>query len=401
MGSTNHGSQNLTYNFFEEASALNFNARNLNIQPRGIYKGGYLTKVSDSIVSLSILTAEIGDNDIQVSVNTIAAATLSNDTLDSGTISSGTPYLVLRWAYLASAANYMEVHALAEVTLDNDIIIGKCVFDGAELDSFDYTERTYVTTADTLLSVESSSGLCIQLRAGRIHTATGYVLVPETLIGPFSPPESPNSRIDLITIADDGSPTVVAGAAAPSPTAPAYKGRFVVAEITIVNGATTIPASRIRDVRIFGARPVNSTQYLATYNSTTQQIANGAFTKADLGTIKNQSGITITNNRITLTAGRKYALSYAVSGQPTADSTYDPLIEARWQEISGDLSWDLEVISVSKAECAEANRVSTNISNTCYIIPSSDTVIELQVYTQNDSQKSVISLVTTNIMNID
>jgi len=253
MGSVNHGTQDISWNFYEELTSRDFNERNMNIQPRGIYKGGYLTRVSDAEVSLSPLTAEIGDTVIQVSISTAVAATLNVSTLDSGSISSATPVLVLRWAYTASAANYMEIHAIASaaVALSNDIIIGKCNFSGATLVDFDYANRTFLTIQDLFLKVESSSGLYVQLRAGRIQTATGYVQIPETLVGPFSVPGSPNSRIDLIYIDTDGTVSIAAGAAAPSPSAPSYARRLVVAEIRIANGDTTIPASRITDVRSF------------------------------------------------------------------------------------------------------------------------------------------------------
>lgn len=260
MGSTNHGTQDQTYNFYEELSGAEFNRRNIDIRPRGIYKGGYLTRVSDSIITLSPFTVEIGDDDVQVCIKTSGTATINNSTLDGGTISSGKPYIILRWAYSESASNYLEVHAVNQTAIDaialtNDIVVGKCVFVGSVLTGFDYTDRTSLNIQSLFLKVETSDGLYVQLRAGRIHTPSGYVAVPEEKVGAFSLPTAPNSRIDLVYIDTDGSVGILQGSASSSPSAPSYAGRSVVAEVTIVHSTSSIPANKIRDVRIFGAAP--------------------------------------------------------------------------------------------------------------------------------------------------
>ena len=397
----NTGSQIVSLIHYMAATSPNVNRRHQDVRLTGIYTGGRLSVVDGptKAASLSVLVCEISDGTYQVKVQTTVAVSLTAVLIS--------PYFVLRWTYTGAASDFMEILAV-DAPLANDIVLGKSIFtEGGDLQGFDYGDTSYPrstpNTQDLFLKVEPTeiSELHVRVRAGQIHASTGIKTVSDQKSTVFTAPTA-DSKVYLLYVDTDGTIAInSSGTEAASPEAPSYDGKIVLAEITLASTDTNIAATNIKDVRNFIAAGPKIERYLATYNSTTQQIANGAFTKADLGTIKNQSGITITNNRITLTAGRKYALSYAVSGQPTADSTYDPLIEARWQEISGDLSWDLEVISVSKAECAEANRVSTNISNTCYIIPSSDTVIELQVYTQNDSQKSVISLVTTNIMAID
>jgi len=253
MGSTNHGTQSISVAYYEEATSLEANRRNLDIVPRGIYSGGHLTKVSNTEVTLSPLTAELGDDTSQISVKTSTSATLNSTTLDSGDIDQSTPYLVLRWAYVASPNNYMEVHAIASVSAaqDNDIIIGKCVFSGATLSSFDYTDRTFLNIQNLFLKVIEDSGLYVWIRNGRIYTESGYITIPEQRVGPFSVPNSPNSRIDLVYVDTDGTVTVQQGTAAVSPSAPSYSNKLVVAEVTLVNGDTSIPASRIQDVRSF------------------------------------------------------------------------------------------------------------------------------------------------------
>ena len=253
MGLKNHGTQTITYQYYIEGTGANFGKRILDIVPPGIYSGGYLTRVSDSVITLSTLIAEIRDTTNQINVRTAAVVTLNSTTLDSGTISSTTSYIVLRWAYAASAINYVEIHAIANVAsaLDNDIIIGKCNFSGSTLVDFDYEDRTFLNVQDLFLKVETSDGLYVQLRAGRVHTATGYVKVPEQTVGPFVAPSSPNSRVDLVYITAAGAVAMSQGTQALSPTTPDYGGKLVVAEVTVVNGDTSLPADQIVDVRSF------------------------------------------------------------------------------------------------------------------------------------------------------
>jgi len=399
VGTRNHGLQDITIAYYEEATSYDVNKRNVDIIPRGIYSGARLTKVSNTEVTLSPFTLEIGDDDIQISSKSSTSATLNSSTLDSGDIDTSTPYLVFRWSYAAQQNNYVEVHAISSLSAaqDNDIIIGKCVFSGSELTGFDYSDRTLLAVMDRFLRVEADSGLYVWVEGGRIQTPAGYMVVPAQRVGPFSVPSSPNSRIDLVYVKPDGTIGIVQGSAAISPSPPAYGGKLVLAQVLIVNGDTSISSNRITDVRSFNAPAIKSNHYLSTYNSDTQLVATGAFTKADLGSIKNQSGISITNNRITLTADRKYALSYFVEALPTSTSSGDPSVQAKWVVVSGDSTWNLENISFAATECAEDHRVLTSISSTCYIIPSTDTVIELQIYTEKSSQKAEIRRVITNI----
>ena len=258
MGSTNHGAQDSTYEYFEAATAEDFNKKDVNIRPTGIYKGGYLTRVSDVAVTLSAMSVTIGDGTQQVNVRTTTTEyTINTGLLDSGTLSSSTPYLVLRWAFVAALNNYVEIHALAvldaawALAYPNDVVIGKCNFTGATLVDFDYSDRTFLHIQDLFLKVETASGMYVRLRAGKIQDGSQYIHIPEQLVGPFSVPSSPNSRVDLVYLAADGTATILQGGVNVSPSAPDYGYKLVLAEVTIVNGDLTIPASRIIDVRSF------------------------------------------------------------------------------------------------------------------------------------------------------
>jgi hypothetical protein len=227
----------------------------MDVAPVGIYEGGYLTKVNDSRVSLSTLVAEIQDGVAQVNVRTAAVATLDSTTLDSGSISSATPYLVMRWAYTALTANYMEIHAIASLSArqEYDVVIGKCVFDGSILSSFDYSDRTWPRLQSHHLKVEATpeTEMYVRLRGGLYNSGNATVKIGDQKIGPFTVPGTGLSRIDIVYIKFDGTIGVVEGTPAVTPTAPDYFGKMVLAEVKCVNGDTNLTWDRITDARSF------------------------------------------------------------------------------------------------------------------------------------------------------
>jgi len=398
------GNQIVTLLYYTSASSSNVNKRFLNIRQPGIYQGGRLTIIDPvaKSASLSALVCEINDGSYQVRVETTTAVSI--------TTAVATPYIVLRWTYTGTVNDYMEVLAVATPST-NDLVVAKCIFGGGQLTGFDYGDTSYSrTTPDTqnlFLKVEPTEDteLKVRVRAGRIQNASGNYVVVDQKSDLFTAPTA-NSKVYLVYIdTDDGTVKIDStGTEAVSPTAPNYNGRLVIAEITLASTDTNITADKIKDVRNFitpSTADILTDQYLSTYNNSTQAVATGAFQTAELGTIKTQQGISVAANQITLTANRKYALSYTVIGQPTVDSAADPVISAKWNVISGDTNWNIEIVGYSSAECAEASRVTTQISTTCYIIPASTTVIELQVYTENTSQKAEIRYVITNIMSVD
>lgn len=260
MGVTNHGTQQITWQYFLEATSANWGRRNLDILPVGIYSGGYLTKVSDTCVSMSTLVAEISDGTNQISVRTTEAALLNLTTLDSGSISSSTPYIILRWVYATTVANYVEIHALATLSSkqENDLVLGKCVFSGATLISFDYSDRTFPRIEDQNLRVEATPDpeMYVQLRGGIINTGIAALRIGDQKVGPFTVPASGTSRIDLVYIDFDGSVAIYEGTPSSTPSAPSYLGKMVLAEVRVVNGDTNITWDRITDVRAFITPPV-------------------------------------------------------------------------------------------------------------------------------------------------
>jgi hypothetical protein len=290
--------------------------------------------VSNTEVELSPLVAEIGDGTVQISVRTAVEATLKAATLDSGSISSATPYIVLRWSYVAQANNYVEVHAIASVAAAqaNDIIVGKCTFSGATLTGFDYTDRTPLNVQNVFLRVEATEDTEMYewVRGGRVQNVTQYITVPEQKVGPFTVPLS-YSRIDLVYVDNNGVPQIQQGVAAPSPVAPGYVGKLVLAQVRVVNGDTNIAASRITDVRSFLVAPaipddssleLNSNGKLAIKSALGASIYDsGWFSCTTGGTYTKSHGLSSQNlltqvlfkdtgNQFGLGANRVYAVSY-------------------------------------------------------------------------------------------
>ena len=304
MSATNHGSQQITWQYFSEATSANWGRRNLGILPVGIYSGGYFTKTSNTEISMSVVVAEISDGTNQVSVRTTEVAILNSTTLDSGAISSATPYLVFRWGYQSVVNNYVEIHALASVSnrQQNDLILGKCVFTGATLTGFDYSDRTFPSIQDQNLRVEATSEteLYVRVRGGIVNTGSAKVVIGDQKVGPFIVPGGGNSRIDLVYVTSAGALAIQQGTAAVSPSVPAYGNKLVLAEVRVVNGDTNITWDRITDARAFLAFPqVSSTRMIESTGTD-----NITYSTAAWATIPNMSvNITTTGGLVHIVGG--------------------------------------------------------------------------------------------------
>lgn len=241
MGSTRFGNQTITVQYFETVDSDKVNKAFQGIRKRGIYSGGYLTRISDISVNISTFLCEIGDTTNQVRVETAAAITLA--------VSPSTPYVILRWAYFASASNWMDVFAVASGSIQaNDLILGKCVFSGSVLTGFDYSERSNPLVADLFLKVEptETASMYLRVRGGRITYGTQNFDIADQLSPLFTAPGS-GTRVDVLYIDVDGVIKIGTG----TPAVPNYAGKIVLAEITIPTGTTALTASSIKDVRCF------------------------------------------------------------------------------------------------------------------------------------------------------
>lgn len=396
---SDRGSQIVTIRFHRPVDSDVVNKRFQDIRMLGIYKGGRMDWSADT-VTLSPLVCEISDGTHQVRVETIGSvsqALLNNQ------------YLVLRWAYTgAENTDFMEIVSVA-VPETNDVIVGK-VDGGIVL----YAERTTPNTHHLFLRVEEmeTPSSSVRVRGGVGHAGSIHrpIIDQHILI-------TANSGETVYVYVND------IGGVVSSRTVADYAGKALLAKIVYpVDGI--IENEDIEDARSFVTPPAipdgvtlerdstgklkirSRNQYLSTHNNILQLQGSGDWTKASLGTVKNQNGISVSADRITLTANRKYALSYGIKGSPKSTpppSAADPFIRARWHVVSGDSSWNLDEISYAEHECPGTDFVDTHFSMTCYIIPSSTTVIELQIYTQavGSGQIAQVGLVVTNIMSMD
>lgn len=252
MGSIEFGApQNRSIGFYDPADSGVVNRRGMNVQERGIYVGGYLTKVSDASASVSVLVCVIGDNDYQLRISTGSAATISG-------VSSTNKYIVLRWSYTGSAAtDYMDILAIPVGSIQaNDLIVGVCVYSGATLVGFDYGDSSYPRSEPLIMSLvgrveaQQTPGMYVRVRALNVNYGSVNYRVSSQLVGPFTAP-SVNPRIDLVYIDTDGTVKTSVGTESATPVAPDYGGRIALAEIRLGAGATSITNDMIRDVRGF------------------------------------------------------------------------------------------------------------------------------------------------------
>ncbi len=237
--------QTITVQYFDDVDSDVVNKRFLEIRQRGIYNGGYLTKVSDVQVSLSTLICEIGDADNQVRGETTAVKAV--------TVSTTLDYVILRWGYVASAVNEMTIAGVATGSItDNDLIVGKCVFSGATLTGFDYSERTNPAVLNKFLVVEPTEtpSMKVRVKGGHCNYGTSNFAIDDQETSVITAP-SVNPRIDLVYINNVGGVAIESGSEAASPTAPSYTGKIVLAEITLQTSSTSITSSMITDVRNF------------------------------------------------------------------------------------------------------------------------------------------------------
>lgn len=252
MGATDFGVQSITVDYGAPVISISLNHRNRDIVPVGIYKGGYLATTTPGNFSISQLVAEIRDENYQVQVITTSPIVLA--------ASPTTPYVVLRWAYVATPSptphNYMDalVVAVGDVHA-NDLVVGKCVFAGSTLTGFVYDDATFPRStpnaADVALRVEPEDppALRVWVRAGRIVLASGNGIKRIGDINKVFDAADPSSaRVDLVYVNDTGALIFkgTAGAGVPS-----YAGKKVLAEVTIRAAATVVLVSDIKDVRAF------------------------------------------------------------------------------------------------------------------------------------------------------
>ena len=140
MASTNMGDQLITFSYQQEGTAQGFNKLLCGVLPEGVISGGDLTKVSDSTVQIDRMQLLIGDGNVTIHVQT-------RELIPSVAINKDKPYIVASFNWSQSVNNYVsfEAKSLTDInSMSNPIILGRGVFVGTTLSTqFDYTRKTW------------------------------------------------------------------------------------------------------------------------------------------------------------------------------------------------------------------------------------------------------------------
>jgi len=279
-----NGLQTVSIIFHASAQSSIVNRRHKDTRMLGIYKGGYVTLVTldpPSSISLSPLVCEISDGTHQVRVETTEAVSLP--------VAKATEWVVLRWTYTGVAADdYMEILAV-DSPLTNDIVVGKCSFkDPGDLQGFDYGERSDPDIQHLFLRVEPTGDteLRVRIRGGRIQTNSGVVDIADQPSDLFTPPAS-NSKVYLVYVTAAGVIAIdSSGTASATPVAPSYKGKLVLAEVTLASTDTSITADMIEDTRSWIIQPtVPDGTTLELDSNGKLKVKDGSIGQTQLGTV--------------------------------------------------------------------------------------------------------------------
>jgi len=403
------GNANQSLRYGSVGNSTEINRRQVNIEPTGIYQGGYLSVVDSSHASISPLVCSIASGRNQIRVETTTAVNLL--------VGSSIPYIVLRWTYTGAVTDYMELLAVgAGSILEEDLIVGKCSFSGgATLIGFDYEDTDYPRSHPNVQALNLKvlppieTDLRVWVNPGKVQVGSQTYNIPLQQTDYFTLPAS-NSKVYLVYVdTSDGTIKIdTSGTAAASPVAPAYNGKLVLAEVTLASTATTIEAENIKDKRMFvSARPMEvddttielssagllktiDPKYLVMYSTTEQCSAQSSWTKLSLTQAK-ASGISQTSSVVTLTAGYMYQVSFSAIFRYISDS-YPMYCGLRIRVLTGDLSWELkdDDNNVSRKlhdDGAVTDLINLTLSGSVCIVPASNSTLQLEALTSNGSSR--------------
>ena len=251
------GSQRISLKYGAAGNSQEINNRFVDIKPKGIYSGGYLTISDATHAAISPMVCEISGLDGSSIEHQVRVATTTAVTL---TVSAALPYIILRWSYTGDTADYMELLAVAGGSIQAyDLIVGKCTFaGGGALQGFNYGDTTYPRSNPDVhslfLKVEPTinSELKVRVRAGRVQSSETTYSIADQKSSLFVAPTA-NSKVYLVYVDRLTGNVYIdsSGLEAVSPVAPSYGNKLVLAEVTLTSTSTNITASMIKDVRDF------------------------------------------------------------------------------------------------------------------------------------------------------
>ena len=266
---SNVGNQLVTVKYYDPVDSEIANKIGRGVRKTGIYSGGYITRVTDTSVTVSALECEIASADGSNNQVNIKTGVGGSGVITVTGLSALTPYVVIKWtASTDPDTDYMEIVAESAVNVLSNpywVIVGKCSFPGGTLTpgyGWDSTDkiitRSNPNVQDLFLKVEPTvaASMYVRIRGGRVSYGTSNFDIADQLSPLLLAPPS-NSWVVAIQVNTSGVIVATYGSAAASPTAPAYGGLITLAEITIASGASTVVASNIKDVRGFVSGGVN------------------------------------------------------------------------------------------------------------------------------------------------
>ena len=242
------GNQTIAFTYYSEAKSQVFNRVFYKTSFPGLLSGGVLTRVGDTEVSLAALACVIEDaaHSVGVRVDTTTAVSITTSTI--------LPYIVLRFTWQNTTTNEMKFLAVAYGSiLDDDIIIGKCIYTGSVLSAaFDYTRTEYSELLQLQGASDALKVTTTEPGSTSIYVQSGVALIdsiPVVYAGGSSAAFTfpvVTARTDLVTLSSAGAIVIVEGvdtAGAPVPDFP-YEG-LVLAKVTFPAAAATVLSAHI------------------------------------------------------------------------------------------------------------------------------------------------------------
>lgn len=225
MSATDIGGQILTFNYFQQAESETFNRINHKVLSEGILEGGDIVRISNSSIEIEPFIAIIRDD---VNETTIRLETTENALIS---INQAEPYIVVRFEWINSENNFADIIGIDEGSIsNNDLILGKLIYDGVTLQStFDYTRKTVhpfvsLFNNNKSFNVRASepNDNTVYVEAGNIYINNSFVEFVGGTSPTLSVTSAGNGRTDLICIDDTGSIQIVEGTASASPVTPDF-----------------------------------------------------------------------------------------------------------------------------------------------------------------------------------
>lgn len=240
MATVDNGKQELTFDYFNDAKAINFNQINYGLQTPGVYSGGTLILISNTEVEVEPLICFVQDSEKGIGVN------LKTNENAVVSIQGSTPFIILRFDWLNLESNYADIIAVSSTDLRNDdLILGRAIFTGSVLEGFEYTLKS----EPVIVGIEEKPLLVTPnlLYDDKVQVNAGMVIFNGTPVE-YAGGQSPaftfpvtDGRKDIVCLDSTGAIVIIQGTDSATPTAPALSsGQEFLALITFPAGATVV-----------------------------------------------------------------------------------------------------------------------------------------------------------------